>query len=62
MIDPFSGTGTTGQVAEELGRNAILIELNPVYIEMQGARNAIKHVVESSPPAEKKDDGTGWLF
>jgi DNA modification methylase len=33
-LDPFAGSGTTGQVALELGRKAILIELNPKYIEL----------------------------
>ena len=31
ILDPFAGTGTTGKVAIQLGRNAILIELNPKY-------------------------------
>lgn len=34
VLDPFGGSGTTGQVALELGRKAILIELNPEYIEL----------------------------
>lgn len=32
VLDPFGGSGTTGMVALELGRKAILIELNPDYI------------------------------
>lgn len=31
VLDPFGGAGTTGLVASQLGRNAILIELNPEY-------------------------------
>lgn len=31
VLDPFGGSGTTGMVAIELGRKAILIELNPKY-------------------------------
>ena len=31
VIDPFAGSGTTGKVSLELGRSAILIELNPKY-------------------------------
>lgn len=31
VIDPFGGAGTTGLVADQLQRNAILIELNPKY-------------------------------
>jgi DNA modification methylase len=34
VLDPFAGSGTTGQVAIELGRKVILIELNPDYCEM----------------------------
>jgi site-specific DNA-methyltransferase (adenine-specific) len=40
VIDPFGGSGTTGQVCEEEGRNSILIELNPAYIELQKQRTA----------------------
>jgi len=31
VLDPFAGSGTTGQVALDFGRRAILIELNPEY-------------------------------
>lgn len=31
VLDPFGGAGTTGLVADRMGRNAILIELNPEY-------------------------------
>jgi len=34
ILDPFSGAGTTGLVAEKLGRKYIGIELNPAYSEM----------------------------
>ena len=34
VLDPFAGSGTTGAVALELGRSAILIELNPKYVEL----------------------------
>jgi DNA modification methylase len=39
VLDPFGGAGTTGLVADRLGRNSVLIELNPAYAEM--ARNRI---------------------
>lgn len=42
VLDPFAGSGTVGVVAEELGCNSILIDLNPVYIEMQKQRTAMK--------------------
>lgn len=34
VFDPFAGSGTTGQVSRDLGRNFILIELNEKYIDM----------------------------
>ena len=40
VLDPFGGSGTTGAVAEVLGRNSILIELNPKYVEMAKRRTA----------------------
>jgi site-specific DNA-methyltransferase (cytosine-N4-specific) len=38
VLDPFGGSGTTGLAAYELGRKAILIELNPVYAKMSKTR------------------------
>lgn len=38
VLDPFGGAGTTGLVADRLGRNAILIELNPEYAEISKRR------------------------
>jgi DNA modification methylase len=38
VLDPFGGAGTTGLVADRLGRNAILIELNPEYAEIAERR------------------------
>lgn len=37
-LDPFGGAGTTGLVADRLQRNAVLLELNPVYAEMARRR------------------------
>jgi DNA modification methylase len=34
VIDPFGGSGTTGMVSLELGRSAILCELNPAYAQL----------------------------
>jgi DNA modification methylase len=38
VLDPFSGAGTTGNVAERLNRQYIGIELNPIYAEMGDRR------------------------
>lgn len=38
ILDPFGGSGTVGLVADRLGRNAILIELNPEYAAMAARR------------------------
>ena len=38
VLDPFGGAGTTGVVADRLGRNAILTELNPEYAAMAERR------------------------
>jgi site-specific DNA-methyltransferase (adenine-specific) len=34
VLDPFGGTGTTGKVAIELGRRAVLMELNDEYAKI----------------------------
>ncbi|MES2706096.1 MAG: site-specific DNA-methyltransferase [Verrucomicrobiota bacterium] len=41
VLDPFGGSGTTGEVAIELGRRAVLIELNPKYAELIRRRTSI---------------------
>lgn len=41
VLDPFGGSGTTGMVALELGRSAILCELNPAYVKLAEERCAI---------------------
>ena len=38
VLDPFGGAGTTGLVADRLGRDAILIELNPEYANIAERR------------------------
>jgi DNA modification methylase len=44
ILDPFGGAGTTGLVADQLGRDCILIELNPDYAAMAERR------IQSSAP------------
>jgi DNA modification methylase len=38
ILDPFGGAGTTGLVADRLGRDAILCELNPAYASLARER------------------------
>lgn len=38
ILDPFNGSGTTGQVAIELGRHYVGCELNPEYIALTEKR------------------------
>jgi DNA modification methylase len=38
VLDPFAGAGTVGLVAEQHGRNAILVELNPSYVTLAKER------------------------
>jgi DNA modification methylase len=40
VLDPFGGAGTTGLVADRLQRNAVLIELNPEYMDIASHRIA----------------------
>lgn len=41
VLDPFAGAGTTGLVAQQLGRDAVLIELNPDYVALAERRLTI---------------------
>lgn len=38
VLDPFGGSGTTGLVADGLGMDSVLIELNPAYVEIARKR------------------------
>ena len=40
VMDPFMGSGTTAQVAQNLGRKPIGCELNPQYVDLQKDRTA----------------------
>ena len=40
VLDPFGGSGTTGEVAEAHGRHSVLIELNPAYVKLSEKRTA----------------------
>lgn len=59
VLDPFGGSGTTGLVAGQLGRSAILIELNPEYAAMAEARIAsgLVSVASDLPEPENPFEG-----
>lgn len=38
VLDPFGGAGTTGMVAQQHGRDAVLVEMNAGYIALAEAR------------------------
>ena len=47
VLDPFGGSGTTGLVADRLGRNAQIIELNKDYIDIANKRVIclLRHII-----------------
>ena len=45
VLDPFMGSGTTAQVAQNLGRQYIGCELNPAYMKLQNIRTAQQSLV-----------------
>ena len=44
VLDPFGGAGTVGLVADRLGRDSTLLELNPEYAEL-----ARKRLIDDAP-------------
>lgn len=58
ILDPFIGSGTTGIVAEKLGRNWVGIELNPEYIKIAEKRiaDAKLHPVKEKGSKKKKSN------
>jgi DNA modification methylase len=51
VLDPFSGSGTTGLVALDQGRNFVGLDLNADYVELARAR-----ILGEQPPAQPEDD------
>ena len=59
VLDPFSGSGTTGEVALQWGRKYIGIELNKTYVKLSERR-----IAHSMRPATNRDmdNREGLLF
>jgi DNA modification methylase len=53
VLDPFAGSGTVGEVAEQNGRHSILIELSPAYVRLAEARTAQLGLFAQSARAER---------
>lgn len=62
VLDPFGGSGTTGLVAKQHGRNAILLELNPEYAAMARERIDAPPVVKRRKPANDNPPPVADLF
>lgn len=56
VLDPFGGAGTTGLVADRLGRHATLIEINPAYGSMSHNRIADDAPLFTRVAAQKSVD------
>lgn len=63
VLDPFAGSGTTGRVADRIGRSAWMIELNDEYAisartkrTMEQYREIVKRTLSSS---DRRRDRTG---
>ncbi len=50
VLDPFAGSGTTGEVCAKLGRRFILVDSDPEAIEIMEARTGVKHEYKKSVP------------
>jgi hypothetical protein len=57
VLDVFSGSGTTGMVALQEGRNYIGTDLNSEYLPLAEAR-----IREERPPETKPEDTSGGIF
>ena len=44
VLDPFGGSGTTGKVANNHKRKAIIIDINPEYVELQKTRTSLRGI------------------
>jgi len=59
VLDPFGGAGTTGLVADQHGRDAILIELNPEYCAM--AEKRINDAATARAESNRQESAAGRI-
>ncbi len=59
VLDPFMGSGTTGAVAKQLGRNFIGIEIDQSYFDIAAQRieNAVRESNLFAPSQSKRSVG-----
>lgn len=62
VLDPFGGAGTTGLVAKQHGRSAVLCELNPEYAAMARERIDAPPVVKNTKKKPSNDNHATDLF
>lgn len=62
VLDPFTGSGTTGIVAVREGRRFLGFELNPEYVEMARWRIDRALAVEKRPPKQPDPEVQEALF
>jgi tRNA/tmRNA/rRNA uracil-C5-methylase (TrmA/RlmC/RlmD family) len=65
VLDPFAGSGTVGIVAKKQGKSAILIEINPEYLQIikdrleitgEGTKIDVNFVEVASPDNWEEDE------
>jgi hypothetical protein len=57
VLDPFSGSGTTGVVALDRGRDFVGLDVNPTYVNLAVARLLGEH-----PPDREKESAVGGIL
>lgn len=65
VLDPFAGSGTTGEAARQEGMQCILMEAEPEYVDFLKTRFHLKYEPEQQPSndeeVEEKDDSFIFL-